>query len=395
MDEYVQVNRPPLPTGGPGTGSKYGSESQTGHGLPHSSTTDMLRTQEPPYRTSRIYIEYKDYINDAVRRLFSGLNELSVAKFGAALVQPEVKFVQTCDQTANTYAQYVPKTNTIIVYDLPTFEAYLNSRKRLVFDNPDRKLLQVMGHELGHELISNGYLSNPHTVAQMFSDVERRLQIEEAAAELIGYYAARKASGKPTASADVARDTLQAAADAGYHNGSAVDRYIMDAKNIMAKKGFNPNVAAAFIKLVNVMDATTFDAETKYLYPSVALAKALVGSGMPLQEFLAKLFENPTAFKPVQDLLSSMEYTDEVVRRYINQRQREAELVKEGYQKLRSDEAARNEKFDPRKPLISESAKLILEAEYKVAMELAGKFSQEMHNLQRTAEEAIRSLPTG
>ena len=360
--------------------------------------------QEPPYRYTNEYAEYKAFVQENIDKIFAELNGISKAMFGTEMVKPKVVFDYSMGMPA--YAQYIPdgpQANTIVVYDDPTFQAYKMlksspSGANTGIDDVPRVIGHELGHALGHALIIQSYYPNIKGLSPLLKDPERLLQIEEGAADVIGFYVSNKVAGLQTDNKTIARHIAEFVAEVSSKNSDAIDQYVSQAEQLRKRYGYNPGLVKKFAEVISGMDENSTVSDTKYLYPELAMVKALMNAnGMKMEVFMKQLFEDPHAFPDVKEMMDSKDYTDEIVKRYVALKQSEINYIREAYKKLREDQTKDSGPFDPTATMQSPAQELVLSTEYKSTMDLAKRLSKEFNDLELKAGEVLRQskLPDG
>ncbi len=165
-------------------------------------------------REERTREEFKAYIENEEARIFNDIDELykSVSyEIKEENITPDNLGQPTVEIEAGKY-----ENGAIAVYDSlfdsikfyqRGYEIYLAMRKAeangdsFAADSLKYEIRHIIGHELGHKLTGIAFLQRDPGYDYSFGDSRRR---SESLSELIGFYIAQKATGKPTDSATIA-----------------------------------------------------------------------------------------------------------------------------------------------------------------------------------------------
>ncbi len=365
----------------------------------------MLRGTGPYSAMDMWYEAYQTHIEKTVDAIFAELNKIAKSTLGVELSRPEVVYLPH-PPDPSIFAAYDTKTNSILVFNETTLVKFVNENSRPsaspFYPEPDGrsgaslKVDEVIGHELGHALIFNGYLLPQHTPSPLLNKTDKFMQIGEAAAQVLGTYISRMVAGEPSDPKSVAIRIIDYIAEASRLNALAIKEYMQEAKELVAQHGYSLKAVSHFMSHIIPTTQTNQHVTTDYNLPQLALAEALLASGATdIPEFLKQMFKAPDSFQSIRQFFKTDGLTDVMVKGYIDAKQKEIAAMKASYEEYKRQEAVEDSALKgtvfkmPDENTVSHSVEVLMRAKYEATMDAAKKLVESFEDTASKAESVL------
>ncbi len=275
--------------------------------LPHTKHEVFERPAKVEIdRQSEEYVRYKDYVMHTSHQLFLLVNALAKGSLGVELKEPSYEFnihgnslFYSGGETAG-YQGDGREDNTIAFVDSKLFEIWKLEGQNGHANTGGVRVAAIIGHELGHELIQRALTDN---ITSPILVGRNKAKMHESLAEFIGSYVTYIASyGSGSESIGTALSVLSKVRAMADKNVDALKSYVSEAES-PSKDGVTIDKLNKFMRLVDASSLAWDVADRTYSMPQLAMAQALVESGLSFPEFMGMLLRDPESFPKIKSML--------------------------------------------------------------------------------------------